>query len=321
MNVHQAVTVAEAKIRPYILETPIEYSPWLSQETGAEVWLKLEHLQRTGSFKLRGAANKLLSLAPEAAKNGIITASTGNHGAAVAYMAQKLNLPCQVFVSNEVAPTKAAAMEIYGAKLHYHGNDPIESELLARKIAEEKNIPFVSPYNDPEIVAGQGTMGLEIDRQMSAMDAVFTPVGGGGLISGTAGYLKTARPAVQQIGCQPENSAVMYESIKAGKVVDIPSMPTISDGTAGGMEHDSITFGLCQRFVDDYIMVSEEEIRAAMLFLLEKHYYLVEGAAGLSIASLRKQAADFRGKKVVLVLCGRKIGLDKLQKEVLKQAH
>ena len=109
----------------------------------------------------------------------------------------------------------------------------------------------------------------------------------------------------------------MYESIKAGKVVDIPSLPTLSDGTAGGMEHDSITFGLSQQFVDDYIMVSEEEIRAAMLFLLEKHYYLVEGAAGLSIASLRKQASDFAGKKVVLVLCGRKIGLEKLKKEVL----
>ena len=279
MNVHQAVTVAEKKIRPYILETPIEYSPWLSQETGAEVWLKLEHLQRTGSFKLRGAANKILSLSPEEAKQGIITASTGNHGAAVAYMAQKLNIPCQVYVSNEVSPSKAAAMEIYGAKLHYHGDDPIESELLARKTAEEKDIPFISPYNDPEIVAGQGTMGLEIDHQMESLDAVFTPVGGGGLISGTAGYLKTARPEVQQIACQPENSAVMYESIKAGRIVDIPSLPTLSDGTAGGMEPDSITFTLSQQYVDDYIMVSEEEIRAAMLFLLEKHYYLVEGAA------------------------------------------
>ncbi|MFK7924409.1 MAG: threonine/serine dehydratase [Bacteroidia bacterium] len=317
MNVHDAVTVAEKRIRPYILETPVEYSPWLSQETGAEVWLKLEHLQRTGSFKLRGATNKLLALPKAAKQTGIITASTGNHGSAVAYMAQKLNIPCQVFVPNGVAPTKAAAMKIYGAKLHYHGDDSVDAELLARQTANDKGIPFVSPYNDPEIVAGQGTMGLELDQQMPQMDAVFTPVGGGGLISGVSGYLKVARPEVQQIGCQPANSAVMYESVKAGKVVDIPSLPTLSDGTAGGMEQDSITFGICQQYVDDYIMVSESEIRDAMLFLLEKHYYLVEGAAGLSIASFRQRAKDFAGKTVVLVLCGRKIGLDKLKSEVL----
>lgn len=313
LNVYEAVQAAESNIRPYILETPIEYSPWLSQETGAEVWLKLEHLQRTGSFKLRGAANKLLSLSPEEAQKGIITASTGNHGAAVAYIAQRLGIPCRVFVPRSVAPTKADAMKVYGADLHYHGDDPIEAELLARQTAEQESVPFVSPYNDSQIVAGQGTMGLEIDQQMAQLDAVFTPVGGGGLISGVAGYLKKSRPEVAQIGCQPVNSAVMYEAVKAGKVVGVPFQETISDGTAGGMEEGSITLGLCQQYVDEYILVSEEEIKSAMRFLLEKHYYLVEGAAGLSIASLRQQADRFAGKTVVLVLCGRKIGIDKLK--------
>jgi threonine dehydratase len=314
MNVHQAVLEAEQKIRPYILETPLEYSPWLSQETGAQVWLKLEHLQRTGSFKLRGAANKLLSLTPEQKERGVITASTGNHGTGLAHIAAQLGVKATVFLPKTTAPAKVAGMKVYGVELRYHGQDCIESERQARLTASQQNIPFVSPYNDPEIIAGQGTIGLELSRQIPDMDAVFVPVGGGGLVSGIAGFLKTEKPSVQVIGCQPFNSAVMYESVKAGEILDLESLPTLSDGTAGGLEENSITFAMCQRWVDDFVLLTEEEIADALRFLLEKHYYLIEGAAGLSVAAIKKQAEPFQGKKVVLILCGRKLGMDTLRK-------
>lgn len=313
MDIRQAVLTAESRIRPYILETPLEYSPWLSQETGAEVWLKLEHLQRTGSFKLRGAANKLLSLAPAERSEGVITASTGNHGTALAYMADQLAVPATIYLPETVQAAKVAGMQPYQVELKYHGQDSVDSEREARRQADAQGIPFVSPYNDPEIVAGQGTIGWELEKQAPDMDAVFVPVGGGGLIGGIAGYLKATLPNTQVIACQPTHSAVMYESVKAGKVLDIPSLPTLSDGTAGGLEAESITFAMAQQWVDQFELVSEEAIAAALQFLLEKHYYLVEGAAGLSIAALRQNPVPFQGKKVILVLCGRKMGLDTLR--------
>ncbi len=313
MNVHQAVLTAADRIRPYILETPLEYSHWLSQETGAEIWLKLEHLQRTGSFKLRGAANKLLALDTAQRAAGVITASTGNHGTALAYMADQLGIPATIYLPENASPAKIAGMKAYGVQLVFHGQDSVESEREARRVAEKQGIPFVSPYNDPEIVAGQGTIGLELAQQIPDAEAVFVPVGGGGLISGIAGYLKTEKHALKIIGCQPENSAVMYESVKAGEILDLDSLPTLSDGTAGGLEAGSITFPMCQQWVDQFIRVDETAIQAALRFVLEKHYYLVEGAAGLSIAALRQQAAQFAGKKVVLILCGRKLGLETLR--------
>ena len=313
MHVKSEVLAAEARIRPHIIKTPVEYSPYLSQITGANVWLKMEHLQITGSFKLRGATNKVISLSPQEKAKGVITASTGNHGSAFAYIADKLGVKGTIYLPESAAPAKIEYMKMYNVDLKYIPGDPIEAEKTARATAAQNGQVYVSPYNDPQIVGGQGTIGLEILEQVPNVDSVFVPVGGGGLIAGIAGFMKEMLPKIEIIGCQPENSAVMYESIKAGRVVDIPTYPTLSDGTAGGMDSDSITFEICQKYVDDYTMISENEIADGLRFLIKKHYMLVEGAAALSIASLLKEKERFSGKTVVLILCGRKIGLETLK--------
>jgi len=313
MNLLPDIDLAYSRISPYILHTPVEYSPYLSRMCGAEVWLKLEHLQITGSFKLRGATNKVLSLSEEEKKRGVITASTGNHGSAFAYIADKLGCKGKIYLPETAAAIKIEMMRMYDVELVFFGKDSVDAELEAKRVAEEENLLFLSPYNDKEIVAGQGTIGKELIEQVPDMDAVFVPVGGGGLISGIATYAKGIRPQTEIIGCQPKNSAVMYASIQAGKVLEIPSLPTLSDGTAGGMELDSITFPLCQALVDDYVVVTEDEIKSGLRFLLEKHYFLVEGAAALSVASLLQQKERFKGKTVVLILCGRKMGIETLR--------
>lgn len=313
MELLDGIRAAYQRIRPYVIETPLEYSPALSRETGAEVWLKLEHIQRTGSFKLRGAANKLLQLSRNDWDRGVVTASTGNHGAAVAYMAQQLKRQATVYLPENVAPAKVDFLKAYQPQLVFWGSDSVETERHAREEAEGRGQLFVSPYNDEDIVAGQGTLGVEIVSQLPEVESILVPVGGGGLISGVAAYAKGVQPRIQVTGCQPVNSPVMKASIEAGHIVDIPSLPTLSDGTAGGIEADSITFDLCRQWVDEFLVVNEEEIREALVLLLKKHYLMVEGAAGLSVATLRKYADQYSGKQVVLVLCGRKLGWSHLK--------
>ncbi|MEM7371517.1 MAG: threonine/serine dehydratase [Bacteroidota bacterium] len=313
MDLAKDILVAHERIQPYVLETMVEYSPWLSQLCEGEIWLKLEHLQTTGSFKLRGATNKVLSLSPEQREHGVITASTGNHGSAFAYIADKLHCKGKIYLPETVSPAKVAPMKLYDVELVYHGQDSLESETKARESAAESGQEFISPYNDPFIIAGQGTIGIELERQIPELDCVLISVGGGGLISGISTYLKSVKPDIEIIGCQPVNSPVMYESVKRGEIWEMESLPTLSDGTAGGLEAGSITFPICQALVDEYMLISEEEIQQALIWLMEKHYHLVEGAAALPIAAVLQNPGRFKGKKVGLVLCGRKIGLPLLQ--------
>ncbi|MEM9984548.1 MAG: threonine/serine dehydratase [Bacteroidota bacterium] len=304
---------ASEQIAPYIMRTPVEHSPWLGQATETEVYLKMEHLQRSGSFKLRGAAFRLLNLSQEQKAQGIITASTGNHAAAVAYMARQIGVKVHIFLPTNTTTNKLNALQFYEVELHLHGQDSIEAEQKARQVAAQQGLPFVSPYNDPWIMAGQGTLAQELIEQLPDLDAVFVPVGGGGLIGGMATYLKAVQPHLHIVGVQPENSAVMYESLKAGHIVDLTSYPTLSDGTAGGVEHDTLTFDPCQNWVDEWQLVSEEEIKQGLLFLLEHHQLMVEGAAALSVAAFRVQAEKWMKKKVALILCGRKMSLATLR--------
>ena len=314
MNVSKEVLEAEKRIRTYIRETPLDFSPYLSKMGSCEVFLKMENLQLTGSFKARGAMNKLLSL-PQGTE--IITASSGNHGLAVAYSLNKLGGTGTIYLPTTTAPIKIDKLRGYDIPLEFHGTDSVDAEVFAKEIAEQKNLVFISPYNDPKIIGGQGTIGLELTRQLAKIDAVLVTIGGGGLISGIAGYLKEVNPSVDIVGCLPENSAVMYESIKAGKIlVDMRSNPTLSDGSAGGIEPDAITFELCQRYVDHYILVNEEEIAHAIRLMLEEHRMVVEGAAGVTIAALLKEKDRFKGKNVVLILCGGNISLQQL-KEII----
>ena len=309
----EVVEAAASRIAPHILSTPVEYSPWLSRETGAEVWLKLEHLQVTGSFKLRGAANKVLSLSPAQRAAGVVTASTGNHGAAVAHIATQTACPATIYLPHTVSPAKVDYLSLFDVALQYAGEDSVETETVARAAAAAAGQVFISPYNDAEVIAGQGTIGPELLAQVPAVESVLVPVGGGGLIAGIAGYLKARRPAVHITGCQPQHSAVMYHSVRAGEILDLPSQPTLSDGTAGGLEPGSLTFGPCQRQVDHWALLSEAEIADSLRYLLEKHYLLVEGAAALTVAALRQDPGRWRGQTVVLILCGRKLGLEALR--------
>ena len=296
------VARAEVRIRPWILETPLESS--LINAGGVRLYFKLENLQHTGSFKARGAFSKLLSLDPVARARGVVAASTGNHGAAVAYAAKMLETRARIVVPSDANPAKVAAIKSHGGEVLVYGNDSARSEIYARRLAATDDVPYISPYNDAEVVAGQGTVGVELARQLPHADAVFIALGGGGLLAGVAAYLKSVWPGTVVVGCSPANSAVMIESIKAGQILDIPSLPTLSDGTAGGMEPGAITFDWCRSLGDQYVTVSEDEIRQAMRSVLEMHHLAVEGAAGVALAALQRQAGAWRGKTVVVILCG-----------------
>jgi threonine dehydratase len=310
------VLAAEGRIRSHVRETPLELSPYLSAEADAEVYLKLESQQITGSFKLRGAMNKCLSLSKADRSRPVVTASSGNHAGAVAYALKELGGAGIIYLPSTVSRAKVEALEPYGphgVELRFVGSDSVEGELEAKRVSREEGLLYISPYSDPQVIGGQGTIAVEIERQLERFDAIFVPVGGGGLISGIAGYFKARSPSVRIVGCQPDASRGMYESLAAGRILDLPSEPTLADGTAGGLDPDAITFPICQRDVDEMVLVSEDEIAQAMRLAIEKHCMLIEGAAALSIASFRKMRSAYRGQTVVLVVSGKKVSLDTLK--------
>ncbi len=312
-EISKEVLKAEKRIRHHIRETPVEYSLYLSQLGHCEVYLKLENIQLTGSFKLRGAMNKLLSLDQAQKEKGIITASSGNHGMAFAYLTKTFDFKGTIFLPKIATNTKIEALREYGSEIRFYGDDCVKAEMKARATAEKEGLTFMSAYNDLQIIGGQGTIGLELERQLRSIDAVFVPVGGGGLISGIAGYLKSRYESIQIIGCQPYNSCVMYESVKTGRLLDLESKPTISDGSAGGIEPGAMTFSICRDLVDTWVVLSEEEIIEALKLILRKHYLLIEGAAALSVAAFLKNKHRFKGKTVVLIISGCKISLETLK--------
>ena len=306
------VEKAESRIRPYIRKTILEHSPYLS-EYGANVYCKLENLQNSGSFKVRGALSKMLSLSEDDLKKGIVTASTGNHGAGVAYGLKNLDAKGIVFVPEIIPAVKMENLVRQGVQVEYHGDDCIVAEKRAREFASQNNMTYLPPYNDLEVVAGQGTIGVELAEQLEQIDTVFVALGGGGLISGIAGYLKSKSPKIKIIGCSPENSQVMIQSVAAGKILDLPSLPTLSDSTAGGVEAGSITFEFCRSLVDEYVTVTENEIKESLLSFVHNHHMLIEGAAAVPIASFLKKRNEYKGKNVVIIICGANISLDTLR--------
>jgi threonine dehydratase len=310
---------AEQRIRPYIRETVLERSLHLSDIGSADVYCKLENLQYTGSFKLRGAMNKLLSLSDEDLSRGVVTASTGNHGMAVAYAARQLNARGTVFTTEGASASKVRGIEQLGAQVHHYGRDCVQTEVFARDYAARNAMTYISPYNDRLVVGGQGTIGIELLRQMDHLDAVFVAVGGGGLISGIAGFLKWAVPGVAVIGASPENSQVMAQSVLAGTILSMPSLPTLSDGTAGGIEPGAITFDLCRELVDEFVTVSETEIEGSLRLFLEMHHMLIEGAAAVAVASYLKTSHRWAGRDVVIVICGGNISLEMLSRIICQQ--
>ncbi len=314
MNLVEKIKNAEKIIRPFVRETPLEYSYPLSADTGSEVYLKLENLQVTGSFKARGSMNKILSLKND--KRKIITASTGNHGLGVANALKATQKEGTIFLPTKASVAKVEAIKQRGVPVEFHGDSGEITEAYARQLAEKSNQVYVSPYNDEDVIAGQGTIGVELYRQLPDLDAVFVSIGGGGLVAGIAAYLKSVNPNIKIIGCLPANAPVMYECIKAGKVIDVPEQPTLSDGTAGGIDHDAITFELCRDLIDEYILTSEEEILSAMRMVLKQHHQVIEGSAGVAVAAILQQKEKFKGKKVAAVICGGNVSEIVLKKVV-----
>ena len=310
-DLKESCQTAYNNIKKHIVKTPLFYSENLSSISDSNVFLKLENFQHTGSFKLRGAMNKILNLPDKSIS--VVAASSGNHGAAVAYSLRNLKMKGLVYVPENAVPSKVELIKKYGVEVRYSGNDCLIAESSAISYSKENNLSFVSPYNDIDVISGQGTIGVEMINQMKDLDVVFITVGGGGLISGVGGYLKSINSNIKIIGCSPENSPVMKISLNKGKIIEFESLPTLSEGSAGGIERDSITYNFCEEFIDDFYLVSEEEIVENIKFFIANEKLLIEGAAAVSVAGFLKNKKLFKGMNVGIVICGGNIGNDTLK--------
>lgn len=304
---------AASRIRPHVVKTPLVHSDSFSAELGASVYFKLENRQTTGSFKLRGATNRVMTLSDMQRSKGCVAASSGNHGAAVACALKKLGAKGVIFVPEQTSAIKVDAIRAYGGEVVFFGTDGLDTEQHAREFAEENGMSYLSPYNDEQVIAGQGTCAVELLEQLPDIDTVFVAVGGGGLIAGVGSVLKDRNPGISVIGCQPAASPVMARSIEAGCIVEMQSEPTLSDGTAGGIEAGAITYPLNQLLVDEFVLVDEEQIAAAMRRYMDSEGETIEGAAGVAIAAMLERRTSIRHQNVAVIVCGGNISAEKLE--------
>ena len=303
------VRAARARLGDTLAETPCPFSQTLSTLTGARVFVKLENLQMTGSFKERGAANLLLQLDPEERARGVVAASAGNHGLAVAFHARRLGIAATIVMPEWAPLAKVTAARRYGATVVLDGENFDEAYARAREIEAGSRLVFVHPFDDPHVIAGQGTIGLELLAQVPDLDAVLVPVGGGGLIGGVAVAIKSARPDVAVIGVQAQEIAAMRSSLTAGARVEVAAATTIADGIAVRRVGEE-TFELARRYVDQVVTVTEEEIANAILLLLEIEKTVVEGAGAVPLAALANQRVALAGRTVALVVSGGNIDVN-----------
>lgn len=314
MSMHQQIAEASKRISTQILNTPLFHSTYLSDLNKGEVYLKLESEQYTGSFKARGALNKVLKLSQADRDKGLVTASTGNHAQGFARALTIAKAKGTIYLPTNADPSKVDALKYYDAALEFHGNDPLTTELHAKQVAKEQGQTWVSPYNDLDVIAGQGTLAVEITEELEQVDAIFGCIGGGGMMSGVASWFKQERPETKIIGCLPANSPEMYLSVQKGEVVMLEEyVPTLSDGSAGGLEEDSVTFDICSKLIDSYELVEEADIAARIKYMVDKHHKIVEGAAAVALSAFMDNAADYIGQKVVIIICGANITTSKLQ--------
>ncbi len=313
----EGVAAAQRRLAPHALKTPLIPSPFLS--TAHPVYLKCENLQLTSSFKLRGALNKILALQDEGHHQKVVTASTGNHGAGVAYASRLVGADCVVFVPAGTPAAKIAAMVFFGAEVIEKGADCVVSEREARLFAATEGGTYIPPYNDKLIVEGQGTVGAELAEQTDHLDTVFVSLGGGGLVSGIGLALRDAWPGCKIVACSPENSAVMHASLQAGRILELESTTTLSDSTAGGVEPGSITFSLCQQLVAKSLLLSEDAIAKALRFMVNTHHILVEGAAAMAVAGYWQYLEQFGSAgRAGIILCGANIPPKTLAPHLMK---
>ena len=304
MITFQDIEAARERNSGAVFYSPCPPSIALSEITGLQIYCKLDNLQRTGSFKERGARNALAQLSADQKKRGVIAASAGNHAQALAYQGHLLGVPATVVMPKFAPLIKITNCQKLGANVVLHGQDFAEAKARADEIASEQSLAYIHGYDDPPIIAGQGTMGLEILEQVPDVDLVIVPVGGGGLIAGVSLAVKTLRPQTQIIAIEAENVASFSAALQAGKPVPITTRPTLADGLAIPRVGDN-AFAIARDHVDLAVEVSEEEIALAILRLVELEKSVVEGAAATSLAAVMSdKLKQFTGKKCVLLLCG-----------------
>lgn len=298
------ITGAAARIKGRVTHSPCPPSVPLSLLTGMEVYCKLEYLQRTGSFKERGACNALLMLGEEQKRIGVIAASAGNHALGVAYHANLLNIPVTVVMPRLAPLTKIVNCRQMGANVILHGNNYEEARQQAMRLKEERGLTLIHGFDDPAVIAGQGTLGLEILEQVADVEAIIVPIGGAGLIAGIALAVKTLKPSVRIIGVEPDRAASYTGALKAGHPVMVPPKPTLADGLAVSQVGEN-AFELARRLVDQVVIVQESDVALAILRLVELEKAVVEGAGAASLAAcLSGLVPELKGRKVVLPLCG-----------------
>lgn len=299
------VYLARQRIGHVARRTPLLQSPVLSERSGASVFLKAENLQETGTFKIRGAANRMATLTQEQKARGVITVSSGNHGRAVSFVAARLGIRAVICLSTRVPANKVSAIRALGAEVVVQGDSYDEAEVHSLHLQREQGLTRIDPFDDPYVIAGQGTVGLELLEDLPDIDACLVPLSGGGLISGIALALKSASPAIRIIGVSMERAPVMAASLRAGKPVVLPEEDTLADALAGGIGvNNQYTFRMAQQYVDDTVLVTEEDIAVAMAFLLEEHHLIAEGAGAVSVAALLSEKAHGLGRRVCAVVSG-----------------
>lgn len=310
------IYLAQRRIKGLVRRTPLKYSPFFSEACEGEVYLKLENLQLTGAYKIRGALNKMLQLDDEERERGVVTASSGNHAQGIGYAAKMLDVKASIVVPSITPKTKIEAIKRYGVDLITYGRIFDESEVRAHELSEELSRTYISAYNDFDIIAGAGTVGLEMIEEEPDLEVILCPVGSGGLLSGISILFKVLSSDMEILGVQSEASPVMYESFKRGEYVEIPieeMEESIAESLYGGFETGSITFDIVKELVSDIILTEEENIKKAISLFLEHHHQVAEGAGAVGLAALMEHKERFKGKKVGIIISGGNIDISLLR--------
>ncbi|WP_257350908.1 hydroxyectoine utilization dehydratase EutB [Pseudalkalibacillus decolorationis] len=304
---------AKKRIASLINKTPLIESFILSERMGRPVYLKLENVHDIGAFKVRGAANKLLTLSEDEKKRGVVTFSTGNHGMAVAYVAKKLGIEVVICISNRVPSGKVDSLKRLGAQIEICGDSQDAAGERCYEMEKEKGMTVIQPFDDPYVIAGQGTIGLELLEEVPDLTDVVVPLSGGGLLSGIGLSLKSNDPEIRVTGVSMEHSAVMYESLKAGEPVKLEERDTLADSLLGGIGLDNqYTFGMVQQYMDHVVLIPEEEIAYSMAFMMDKHRMIMEGAAATGIAALLGNKIAHQEGSIAVIISGHNVDLSVL---------
>ena len=309
---------ARKRISPLIYKTYLKHSSFLSEKCNGDVFLKLENQQITGSFKVRGALNTMIQLDNEAREKGVITASTGNHAQGVGYGGKMRGIQATIVIPSCTPKAKIDSIKRYGVKLVIHGEEYMDAEFLARKMEKKEGMYFISGYNDPQIIAGQGTIGLEMLQDEPDLDVILVPVGGGGLVSGISLAVKALNPKIEVLGVQSVASPVMFESLRQGKIIEMELKDSVAEGLHGGIVDDSMTFDICRENLDDLILVKEESILEAIAANLIYDHQVVEGAGAVVSAAIIEDSSRFSGKKIGCVVSGGNIDNELLRRAIQK---